>query len=176
MEDVIKKYPILKNLSYSEEHIIKKYPILKNLSYSEEHIIIKKSDVENLGKKLMKEVYEFLHDEYILSFEEMKKEKDKREKYLINFYFKKDKKKVKYFPSNFKKDEIEDEIKDEIKEKYLEIIKNKIEDESLDIDLIFKVLDIIELKFEIYEDLYCKNKAFLYIYSVFYYYYKYLEY
>ena len=59
----------------------------------EEHIIIKKSDVENLGKKLMKEVYEYLHGEYTLSFEDMKEEKDKIEKYLIQFYFKKDKKK-----------------------------------------------------------------------------------
>ena len=132
--------------------------IFKNLNYSEEeHIIIKKSDVENLGRKLMKEVYKFLHDEYILTFEEMKVEKDKIEKYLIKFYFKKDKKIIKYFPlSEFKKDE----IKDEIKEEYLKVIKNKIEDESLDIDLIFKVLDLIELEFEIDEDLYCKKKHF----------------
>ena len=147
--------------------------IFKNLNYSEEeHIIIKKSDVENLGRKLMKEVYKFLHDEYILTFEEMKVEKDKIEKYLIKFYFKKDKKIIKYFPlSEFKKDE----IKDEIKEEYLKVIKNKIEDESLDIDLIFKVLDLIELEFEIDEDLYCKKKAFLYIYLVFDIYYNYLE-
>ena len=132
--------------------------IFKNLNYSEEeHIIIKKSDVENLGRKLMKEVYKFLHDEYILTFEEMKVEKDKIEKYLIKFYFKKDKKIIKYFPlSEFKKDE----IKDEIKEEYLKVVKNKIEDESLDIDLIFKVLDLIELEFEIDEDLYCKKKHF----------------
>ena len=39
-------------------------------------VIIRKKDVERLGKKLVKEVYEFLHDEYILStFEEMKEEK-----------------------------------------------------------------------------------------------------
>ena len=37
--------------------------------------IIRKKDLENLGRKLMKEVYKFLHDEYILSFEEMKVEK-----------------------------------------------------------------------------------------------------
>ena len=39
-------------------------------------VIIRKKDVERLGKELVKEVYEFLHDEYILStFEEMKEEK-----------------------------------------------------------------------------------------------------
>ena len=41
-------------------------------------VIIRKKDVERLGKELVKEVYEFLHDEYILStFEEMKEEQKK---------------------------------------------------------------------------------------------------
>ena len=120
-----------------------------------EDIIIKKKDLENLGRKLMKEIYKFLHDEYILTFEEMKVEKDKLEKYLLKFYFK---------------------MFDESKyEKYLKEIEDKIEDESLDIDLIFKVLDIIKLEFEIDEDLFVKKKAFLYIYLVFEIYYKYLE-
>ena len=39
-------------------------------------VIIRKKDLKNLGRKLMKEVYKFLHDEYILTFEEMKVEKD----------------------------------------------------------------------------------------------------
>ena len=48
-------------------------------------VIIRKKDVERLGRKLMKEVYKFLHDEYILSFEEMKLEKEKLEKDLVLF-------------------------------------------------------------------------------------------
>ena len=37
-----------------------------------ESVTIRKSDVERLGKKLMKEVNDFLHDEYIIStFPEM---------------------------------------------------------------------------------------------------------
>ena len=41
-------------------------------------VIIRKKDVERLGKELVKEVFEFLHDEYILSnFEEMKEEEKK---------------------------------------------------------------------------------------------------
>ena len=149
-------------------------------------LIIKKSDVENLGRKLMKKVYKFLHDKYILSFEEMKVEKDKIEKYLIQFYFKKDKIENYFhvFDFNFfdkSEDKIEDEkylkeIEDKIEdEKYLKEIEDKIEDESLDIDLIFKVLDKIELEMEIDEDLFCKKKAFSYIYLVFDHYYKYLE-
>ena len=120
-----------------------------------EEIIIRKSDVEILGRKLMKEVYKFLHDEYILTFEEMKVEKDKLEKYLLKFYFKK-----------FDKSEYE---------KYLKEIKNKIEDESLDINFLYSVLDKIKLDFEIDEDLFVKKKAFEYIYLVFDYYYTYLE-
>ena len=46
-------------------------------------VIIRKKDLESLGRKLMKEVYKFLHDEYILSFEEMKLEKEKLKKILF---------------------------------------------------------------------------------------------
>ena len=41
-------------------------------------VIIKQKDVERLGKEVLKEMNDFLHDEYILSeFEEMKKEQEK---------------------------------------------------------------------------------------------------
>ena len=50
-----------------------------------EKLIIIKKDIENLGRKLMKEVYKFLHDEYILTFKEMKVEKDKLKKILLYF-------------------------------------------------------------------------------------------
>ena len=60
-------------------------------------------------------------------------------------------------------------------EKHLKEIEDKIEDESLDINLIFKVLDRIKLEFEIDEDLFDKKKAFKYIYLVFNIYYEYLK-
>ena len=111
-----------------------------------EDLIIRKKDIENLGRKLMKEVYKFLHDEYILTFEEMRVEKDNLKKYLLKFYFK---------------------MFDESKyEKHLKEIEDKIEDESLDIDLIFKVLDIIKLEFEIDEDIYMKKKHFYTFFSI----------
>ena len=131
-------------------------------------LIIRKKDLENLGRKLMKEVYKFLHDKYILTFEEMKVEKDKLEKYLIKFYFKN----YDYiFVNNGYLKEIEDESK---YEEYLKEIENKIKNESLDIDYIFKVLDLINLEMEIDEDLFCKKKASSYIYCVFNFYYSYL--
>ena len=42
-----------------------------------ETVTIRKSDVEKLGKELMKEVDNFLHDEYILTFPEMKLDQEK---------------------------------------------------------------------------------------------------
>ena len=105
-----------------------------------EEIIIRKTDVDFFGRKLLKEVYRFLCNEYILSFEETKLEKDKLEKYLLSYF------------KMFDESEYENKLKE---------IKNKIEDESLDIDLIFEVLNIIKLDYEINEDLFVKKKAFL---------------
>ena len=42
-----------------------------------ESVTIKKSDVEKLGKDLIKEIDNFLHDEYILTFPEMKLDQEK---------------------------------------------------------------------------------------------------
>ena len=68
--------------------------------------------------------------------------------------------------------EIEDKIEDK---KNLKEIEDKIEDESLDIDLIYEVLNRIDLEFEIDEDLFCEKKAFIYIYLVLTNYYSYLK-
>ena len=131
-------------------------------------LVIRKKDIENFGRKIMKEVYEFLNDDYILTFEEMKVEKNKLEKYLVNFYLR-----MIYEIDVFKfeKDKYDNyikELEDESKyDNYLKELVAKIEDESLDIKLIFDVLDRIKLEFEIDEDLYDKKKAFIYIYSVY---------
>ena len=127
-----------------------------------EDIIIKKKDLENLGRKLMKEVYKFLHDEYILTFEEMKVEKDKIEKYLVTFYLRKIYKIDNFLFEKSKYEKYNKELEDESKYKeYLKEIENKIEDESLNIDIIFEVLDLINLEFEIDEDLFDKKKHFV---------------
>ena len=150
-----------------------------------EDIIIRKKDLENFGRKLIKKVYKFLHDEYILSFEEMKVEKDKIEKYLLEFYYKGIPNFFNYLINIKNQKEIEDKIKDknslkEIEDKIkdknsLKEIEDKIEDESLDIDLIYEVLNRIDLEFEIDEDLFCEKKAFIYIYLVLTNYYSYLK-
>ena len=58
-------------------------------------VIITQKDVNRLAKELLKEIFDFLHDEYILStFEEMKEEQKKFLKNLaqnnINLEFVKD--------------------------------------------------------------------------------------
>ena len=136
-------------------------------------VIIRKKDLENLGRKLMKEVYKFLHDEYILSFEEMKVEKENLKKNLVVFNFesfnfttvqKENSWSITY--EDFDKSKHEEELKN---------IEDKIENESLDINLIFKVLNRLELDMEIDEDLFFKKNAFINIFKVFDSNYSYLE-
>ena len=128
-----------------------------------EDLVIRKKDIEKLGRKLMKEVYKFLHDEYILTFEEMKVEKDKLEKYLLEFYYKGIPIFFNFLINEKNQKEIEDKIEDK---KNLKEIECKIEDESLNIDYIFKILNLIELHPEIDEDLFVKKKH-LYIFIVY---------
>ena len=136
-------------------------------------VIFRKKDLENLGRKLMKEVYKFLHDEYILSFEEMKLEKGNLEKNLVIFNFQS----VNYSTvqkgnswsltyEDFDKSKHEEELKK---------IEDQIENESLDINLIFKVLNNLKLDMEIDEDLYFKTLGFINIFKVFDSDYSYLE-
>ena len=136
-------------------------------------VIIRKKDLESLGRKLMKEVYKFLHDEYILSFEEMKLEKEKLEKDLVVSNFKSfnyttvqkgNSWSITY--EDFDKSKHEEELKN---------IEDEIENESLDINLIFKVLNRLELDMEIDEDLFFKKNAFINIFKVFDSDYSYLE-
>ena len=131
----------------------------------------RQKDVERLGKEVLKEVYEFLHDEYILNnFSEMKLEKQRLEKDLVLFKFesvnytivqKENSWSIKY--EDFDKSKHEKELKIEIK------------NESLDIRLVFKVLNRLKLDNEIDEDLFHKTLAFLNIFKVFDSDYSYLE-
>ena len=110
----------------------------------------------------------------------MKEEKEKLEKYLIIFYFTDFLfKKYHFIPENKIKYKIE--YKDDNHQKLIEDEKNlkeiegKIEDESLDIDLIFEVLNMIKVCSELNGDLYCETKAFKYNYLVFDFYHSYLK-
>ena len=141
-----------------------------------EDLVIREKDIVNLGRKTMKEVYKFLHDDYILTaFNEMEEEKEKLENKLFDYFLR--------MIYNIDSD-------DYTERQYEEYIKNldnksncniifkkmisKIENESLDIEIIYKILEEINLEFEIDEDLFVKKKAFIYFYTIFYLYNDYL--
>ena len=118
----------------------------------EDYIIISKSDIEDLGKKTLKEVYitlnidrSYLKDKELIT--KIKKEKDKLYNYLINCII--------------NTDIIEDETK---KSYYLE---KKIENKSFDIDIIFEALSRLNLTWDMGEDAYCQNEKFLNFYNLF---------
>ena len=98
-------------------------------------VIITKKNLNHLAKSLLKEVYDFLHDEYILStFEETKVKQNKFLKYLalnhINIL-------------DFEKDDINTEVIYEIMDK----IKL---DKEIDEDLYFKKKAFLDI-FNIFE-------------------------
>ena len=137
-------------------------------------VIIRKKDVEKLGRKLIKEVYDFLHDEYILStFEEMKEEKKKFIRELVLNKFESVNYTIVQKENSWS---IKHEEFDESKhEEELKKIEDEIKNESLDTNLIFKTLNSLNLDMEIDEDLYFKTHAFINIFKVFDSDYSYLE-
>ena len=128
-------------------------------------VIIRKKDVEQLGKELIKKVFDVLHDEYILkNFIEMKEVKNNFLKDLVY-------KKLKNYNVTVKEIEntwgIEYEDYDENNfEDDLKCVTDKVKNGSLDISIIFQTLNNLDLDDEISGDLYFKTKAFLNLYSV----------
>ena len=108
-------------------------------------VIIKQNDVKRLGKVLINEMFEFLHDEYILTnFKEMK---ELKEEFLLKL-----------------------KLNGILESKELfNLITNKKsfpENNSI-IEGIYQTLNSLKLDMEINKDLYYKTKAFLDIYRVF---------
>ena len=100
-------------------------------------VIIRKKDLIRLSKSILKEVNDFLHNEYILyTFEKMKEEK---EKFLKNLALK-----------NFHNAD-------------LWFIK----DQDINTEGIYQIIDEFELDKEMDEDLYFKRKAFLDLFRVY---------
>ena len=130
-------------------------------------VILRQKDVERLGKEVLKELYDFLHNDYILStFPEMKEEKTKFLKNLVigkfeNFNYTIVQKENSW---SIEHEEIyENKFKDELK-----CVKDEIENGSIDTKIIFRT--IVDLNFdnqELNEDLYAKAYAFKNIFSVY---------
>ena len=146
--------------------------------------IIQKKDLEKLGKKLMKEFYYHVHDDYLLEeFEEVKLKRkyydENLTKEFLSFYENQEKNIVSlYFDNKRYKDLVEMKTEDLFKK-----IETKIKDKTLDYEIIYNFLDQMDIKleiskgndFEIDEDLFCMKKAFIHMYSVYHFDHHYLE-
>ena len=146
--------------------------------------IIQKKDLEKLGKKLMKEFYYHVHDDYLLKeFDEVKLKRkyydENLTKEFLSFHENQEKNIVSlYFDNKRYKDLVEMKTEDLLKK-----IETKIKDETLNYEIIFNFLDQMDIKleiskgndFEIDEDLFCMKKAFIHMYSVYHFDHHYLE-
>ena len=146
--------------------------------------IIQKKDLKKLGKKLMKEFYEHVHNDYLLEeFDEVKLKRkyydENLTKEFLSFYEKKEKTfENLYFDNKSYEDLVKMKTKD-----LLSKIETKIKDETLNFKIISNFLSQMDIKlkinkgddFEIDEDLFCMKKAFMHMFDVYHYDYKYLE-
>ena len=146
--------------------------------------IIFKKDLEKLGKKLMKEFYSTIYDDYFLKeFDEFKLQRKYYDKNLtkefLSFYESKEQNiKDLYFDNKRYEDLVKMETKD-----LLSKIETKIKDETLNYEIIYNFLSMMDDKlkinksdeFEIYEDLFCMKKAFIKMFEIYHYDYYHLE-
>ena len=146
--------------------------------------IIQKKDLEKLGKKLMKEFYDHIHDNYFLKeFDEVKLKRkyydENLTKQFLSFYENKEKTfENLYFDNKRYEDLLKMNNKD-----LLSKIEGKIKDETLHFKIIYNFLCQMDISlkidkgidFEISEDLFCMKKAFMHMFEVYHYDYLYLE-
>ena len=141
-------------------------------------VIIRQNDLKRLGKELLNEMFDFLHDEYILTeFKEMKK---KQEKFLENLAF-------NHINTLHRQYKITEEKRKELSKPFLDklfsmdkkveydsnLVKGAMEKDGIDTEGIYHTL--ISIDVELDEDLSFKTKAFLDIFRVFNVSYTYLE-
>ena len=142
-------------------------------------VIIKQKDVERLGKELLNEMFNFLHDEYILTtFPEMEAVK---EKFLKELAF-------NHINTLKRQYRITEEERQELAKPFIDklfdnknieydpnLVKEAMKDDGIGTKGIYHTLVCLDLEMEINEDLYYKTKSFLDIYRVFETGYSYLE-
>ena len=146
--------------------------------------IIQKKDLKKLGKKLMKEFYYHVHNDYLLKkFDEVKLKRkyydENLTKDFLSFHKNQEKNIVSlYFDNKRYKDLVEMKTEDLLKK-----IETKIKDETLNYEIIFNFLDQMDIKLEISkdidheldEDLFYMKKAFIHMCSVYHFDHHYLE-
>ena len=152
-------------------------------------VIIKQKDVKRLGKELLNEMFNFLHDEFILTkFPQMKEvQKQFLKKLTFNhintlhrqYKLTDEKRKVLAKPlidELLKINENSSDLEKKIKVEYEEnLVKDAMKDDGINTEGIYHTFISLNLNKEIDEDLYFKTKAFLNIFRVFETGYSYLE-
>ena len=133
-------------------------------------VIINKKDLKRLGKELLKEVYDILHDEYTLTeFEEIKKVQENFLEELTLNHINTLRKQLKI--TDKKREKFASLFLDLINNKKSEYVSNLVKDyidkDVVDTEGIYHTLVSLNLNMEIDEDLYFKTKAFLNIFRVF---------
>ena len=141
-------------------------------------VIIRQKDLKRLARTLLKEMFEFLHDEYILS--EFKEMKEVQKEFLNSIC-------VNHINTLHKQNKITKEKREKLIKPFLnngesikvlynsKLVEDAMKDEGIDTEGIYQTLNKLKLDMEIDEDLYFKTKAFLDIFRVFESGYTYLE-
>ena len=143
-------------------------------------VIIRQKDAKRLGKELINEMFDFLHDEYILTEFEYMKEVQKKflEKLAFNHIntLHRQSKITKERREELAKPFLDELIKSDKKVEYdPNLVKDAMKDDGIDTEGIYHTLISLNLVMEIDEDLYYKTKAFLDIFRVFEVSYRYLD-
>ena len=147
-------------------------------------VIIRQKDLNHLAKTLLKEIFEFLHGEYILS--EFKEMKEIQKEFLENLasnhidmlhrQFKITEEKREELVDLMKINENSSELEKKCKVEYVsKLVEAAMKDGGIDIEGIYQTLINLKIDSEINEDLYYETKAFLDIFRVFESGYSYLE-
>ena len=132
-------------------------------------VIIRQKDVKRLARELLNEMFEFLHNKYILS--EFKEMKEVQKEFLKNLA-------LNHINTLHRKFEITDEKREVLIKPFIDellkiceydskLVKSAMEDEGIDTEGIYQTLNKLKLDMEIDEDLCYKTKAFLDIFRVF---------
>lgn len=142
----------------------------------EETVVITKKNLIRLGNNLLKELYEFFNDEYMLTFPEVKEESRNFIKKLITAEF--EKKNYILIQREYSMNIIHEQISQDEFDKKLKCLKDRIENGEISLDIIIKAIRQIEYKNgmdELDEDLHGKVGSFENIYNVFTHDYEYLK-
>ena len=121
-------------------------------------VIIKQKDVKRIGKELLNAMFEFLHDEYILT--EFKEMKEVKKEFLNNLILNHVNTLHRKFEISYKKIEELIELINDKKSSLEELKVNAMKDDGIDTEGIYHTLNSLKLDMEINEDLYLKKRHF----------------